>query len=643
MELAQRAESIAGRGPVIAFAAGIVAGAAWLGAAYLALGRGFAFPLERPYVLLQEARALTDGTLPPAEDGLLWQLLLLPGVRLAGGAHALVWTSAVAVALLGFLSLFAFLLAGRVSPRLAPAATALVLASGWTLYGALSGTEVALAAAALLAAAWALAAGRAWSAGTALAAFALAVPWGAGPALVVALVAAALNLRRGSLHLAAPLALPVGAFAWVTVRGGLSVLYEPDPATSVLRLHGAPFASRVSDWLGEASAGISAAAVADSRFLVPVVLAALAGLGVALLARHSPSCAALAGTAALAAALAAGTSGWAQDGARVLAVVAPLAAATAAAGLGALPSGARVPGAAGLVALALVPLPGWWGDAVLGSSHLLRVQIPFARESAANMAPGSRVAVDRPGVFGFYVPVALDLSGRQTELFREPAGAGLGAVWEALVELPPEEAPELFAVSLDRTQLGPTSLVGQTFIERRIPAEETGRAQDTVTALALIGAAWDAVPDAELLPPGQGAEGQVAVDVGDLADERAAGYERSFGLENPDRSAAVSLETRASEPGAAERLSEGCRLVARERFEVEVGPGSRLVGRFAGQAAVAAAVDGDPAGSLRADDAGDAYAYGSVSLTGVLPGRHVVELASSTGEAYTSCRYWLAR
>jgi hypothetical protein len=617
------------------FAAG-VAGAAvaavWLAGLRLALDGAYALPLERPYLLLAQARDLASGTLPPAEDGLLWQALLLPGARLADGAHAHLWIGLLSALVVAATAAVTFDLGRRAGgSRLGALAAALVLVNGWFLYGSLAGTEVGLAALAVVVAADAAVAGSTWLLAAALVALALTVPWGAGAALVAAGVAAVPLVRARRLEPLASLGLVAIAALYALLQGGIRVLVEPEPAASALREPGLPVAGRVAAWLGETSSAASSFLVTEPRFLVPVVLAVLAGAGIALLGR---AFAALAVSAVALMLLAAGTAGWELDNGRLVAPLVPLAAAAAVWGLTLLPAPARGTAGIALVVLAALPLAGWWGDAADGASQLSRVQVPFARETAANMAPGSKVAVDRPGVFSFLAGTSLDLSGRESPELREAAQAGLGAVWESLEQLPVELRPDLFAVSLDRlTRLGGTGLLGRAFVERRISYDEPLQ-PDTVHVLTVYGADWTVAGRADA-PPEARVEGQ-GLDVGDLSGERAASYQASWNVEVPNPAADVSLETH-------DGVSEGCRRVVRERFDVVTsGRNGSLLARLRGGATLDVTVDGTPAGTLAVGSAGDAFAYGRVQLR-VAPGRHTVELRSRDEAEYVSCRYWMVR
>jgi hypothetical protein len=617
-------------------AAGALVATLWLAGAGLVLRGGYALPLERPYALLAEARALAEGSLPEPGHGLLWQTLLVPGATFADGAHAHLWLAALAVAVAGAVAAATWTLAVELAgPPAGAAAVALVLANGWFLHASLAGLPTGLVAALLLAAALALVRGRLVPAAAALSALVLTAPW-LGAAALVGAVAVALRRRPEALAAAAP---PLLALAAVT-RGAVSPLLEPEPAASVLRDPSRPLAGRVATWLGEASSGFGETAVRNALYLVPVVVVGAALAGGALLARRSRGAAAILAVAGLASLAAAGTTGWGADRGALLAALVPAVAALAATAVAALaPRPAAV--AAALAAVTALVLPAWWGDFVNAGSQLARVQVSFARATAAEVAPGLRIAIDRPGPVGFYAGSSLDLSGALTPPLREAAQAGTGAVWEALERLPEAERPDLLAISLDRAPaLGGTGFVGEAFVERRIEYTEP-RFQDTTFVLTLYAADWATAGLGDELPAALGrGPGTTAVDVGDLQSEREAGYRRRWHVPSRDRSAEVSLHARPTVVGATERAGEGCRLVAEETFVTDA-PGSTLVGRFVGPARLAVSVDGGEATSVEVPDDPEAFGYALVPLPAG-DGPRVVTVAGAGSTSYTSCRYWVA-
>ncbi len=603
--------------------AGLLVGAAWHAAAWLSIDRRFAFPLERPYVLLEQGRQLAHGHLPPPGSGVLWPTLLAPG-GLAGGTFGELWAASLAVVLVALTAAAAYDIGARLggggSGRLA---AALVLGNGWFLFNALSATESGPATATAVAALAALAAGRFGLALVALAGVALAAPWGAAPALAVTVAVSIEAASRGRLARLALAALPVAAAA-LMLRAGPLTLVEADPAASLWRVPGYTFAGKVSAWLGDTSAAASTIAVGDARYLVPVAEIALALLGGWIAWNRSRAAAILLGAAVASLFVSAGSlagAGWALDDGRLVAPVAALIAVATGVGIAALPARARSPVSAAVAGLLVVTTAGWLGTWILQASQLARVQLPLARQAAATMGAGSRVAVDRPGVLDYIVPVTLDLSGHETAALRKPAAAGLGSVWETLQHYPVALRPDLIAVSLDRLHaLRSTGILGHSFIELHIPYYEPA-GPDTERVLALYALDWNAVARS-------GLAGADIVDVGDLASEGEAGYAATSNVRDPDIAAAVPLYTR-------ENVSEGCRRVTRERFSVPAGT-RRLAGRFVRRADIVVEAGGRTT-RLVAPSAPDRFSVGRVLLPA---GSRRVELHSASGTAYVSCHYW---
>jgi hypothetical protein len=594
-------------------------------------------PLDDTYIYLQYARAAAAGTplsyqegAPPTRGAtsLLYPLLLAPWARLAPGA--LLWAAFLG----GFAGLaVAALAADRWAERRVGAGAGwmagfLTFASGHLVWGAASGMDIALLAAALTVAAalvpWyedapdpRAGVRRLAALWLALAALSLARPDGALPALAVALAVplgrAAPNSRRARWILILAPFLVVGGTALVETlaRGapGSNTLeakavwseQRPDLREATFRQRpevlGTITRALFTDFAGR-SFGHGTAAV------LALLLAGGAAWGVVRAWRSPRGLAPRTVLAMLAAGLLAGLVplDFNVHHHRYQIPYVPLAHLLALYGLArAVParSVARRLVLPGLLLVLLLPgVPRYVDLAARNAADIHGHQVAMGRWIDAHLPPDAVVGINDAGAIAYYGNRrVVDLVGLVTNGAALPHAAGYGPLYEWLESLPPAERPTHFAVFprwfpyLRHTSLFGERLVQFTLRERTISGADvkalhvadwghTGRGEELWQRWALLDVWGFRVLD--------------ALDVAHLESERAHDYEafptwRSTLREFPVAGRSeVALIDGGRQPARGERFRMRCRprapgaLVLRTEAYRSFTLRVEVDGRFAG-------------------------------------------------------------
>jgi len=598
-------------------------------------GGHLGFPLDDAYIYLTYAKQFgrgqpftyfPGGGYSAGATSILWPMVLAPAWSLGARGHALVWVSyGLCGALYTATCVGAYRLVRALVPegasRLARELTGAIAAASllaiapfaWT---ALSGMEVALAAALFVAVALLMLrddnrlrepAAPSRLLAVALAALALARP---EATIVVGLIVAAAVLRRlrarayaAAAWWLAPL-LPL--VAWVTANRVLAGHWFPN--TGVAKSHfylpgfdGTYWISTVVHQLGDAVTGLGWRA--SSPLPLAPLFAALWVIGAVRLVRWTWRDRRVLGLAIVGAppvlvlAVIASSGSWEFHNYRYIGAGFPLVAVTAACALAPYRWPARWPawlrrgqpagGAAIALAFAIAAIPHLRADVALYAQNAVDLQAQVVRigHYLHDQLPDARVMLHDAGAIAYYGDTRVyDMLGLVTNHQARIANNGPGARFEFLEALPPDRRPTHFAYY--PSWMGQNELYGDVLLETHLARPFSQRRSVGGPNMEVIEADWTHVHTAERpLRPHPGWHVADRVDVADVDDEEGHAWSADLGRRRfRDPTARWSVFHREISPTDGLLLDGGRTIRGTSRFVVTIDPTkpAKLIARGGG-------------------------------------------------------------
>ncbi len=618
-------------------------------------GGHLGFPLDDAYIYLTYAKQFgrgqpftyfPGGGYSAGATSILWPMVLAPAWTLGARGHALVWVSyGLCGALYTATCVGAYRLVRALVPdgasRFARELTGAIAASSllaiapfaWT---ALSGMEVALAAALFVAVALVMLRDehrgreRAPSGSAdrgseveprrlappsrllavALAALALARP---EATIVVGLIVAAAMLRRIRARTYAAAAwwlVPlVPLLAWVTANRALAGHWFPN--TGVAKSHfylpgfdGTYWISTVVHQIGDAVRGLGWRA--SSPLPLPPLFAALWVIGAVRLIRWTWRDRRVLGLAIVGAppllvlAVIASSGTWDFHNYRYIGAGFPLVAVTAACALAPYRLPARWPvwlrrgqpvGAAAIAgAFAIAAIPHLRADLALYAQNAVDLQAQVVRigHYLHDKLPDADVMLHDAGAISYYGDTRVyDMLGLVTNHQARIANNGPGARFEFLEDLPVEQRPTHFAYY--PSWMGQNELYGDVLLETHLARPFSRRRSVGGSNMELIEADWTHVHTAERpLHPHPGWHIADRLDVADVENEEDHAWSADLGRRRfRDPTARWSVFHEEASPTSGLLLDGGRTIQGASRFVVTIDPAkpAKLIARGGGDRA----------------------------------------------------------
>jgi hypothetical protein len=286
----------------------------------------------------------------------------------------------------------------------------------------------------------------------------------------------------------------------------------------------------------------------------------------------------------------------------------------------------------------------WWVQRFIDDGREIgRVQVRLGHWLAEHTDPDDIIGVHDAGAMVYLSNRrAVDIVGLGTAEFAVPFRHGQGSVFEALGAMPPEERPDVYAVS---STWFDTPVQGRILARAAVPLAEI-IPSTTFFVYEAVDSVFDPASELPLRPDfvPQGWGVVAAVDIAHLGSEEAVGYANL----TSDRLAPST--NFAEEFGAGGlRYADGGRTVfAAERFTFSLDPSrpAALLARIAdgggGAVGVDVRVDGELVGEMALPE-GQSFGEVGLPLPELGAAEVAFELRPSDGNPYKSFHYWIVQ